>query len=211
MQLPTPEQGEIKGLSAWMAIDGRAKQTLYRLLWLTNDNESNLGIKRFLYDIQLSNTGVHLVPMFVSLCKRLNCTPAVVLNAIDTQEYDRQVKCLKHMLRLMASKESLHKRKLWKYGGIFDETFMADIQTKACPKLVCVFAEALRSEAPQTYSGVSQIAQLADVSESNKKWCAAVAQQMLRVIRMYPKGMEERVLSTLSKKKLYPNEQSKSF
>lgn len=74
---------------------------------------------------------------------------------------------------------------MWRYGRLFDETFMADLQTRTCPKLVYMLASALKMEAPETHGGILGIAQLSDVSEENKKKCTAAAAELLRRINRY--------------------------
>lgn len=66
---------------------------------------------------------------------------------------------------------------------MFDETFMADLQTRAYPKLVYVLAAALKMEAPTSHGGILEIAQLADVSAENKRKCEATAQEFLGLLR----------------------------
>lgn len=197
VQLPSPNEAAMKGLADWFALEPKAKQTLYRLLYIGNSTEDHEGLKkRFLYEIHLSNTGMHLSSMFVDLCSILNCNTEVLLQAINVKEYERQVKCLTALLTILLSNSSQHERKMWKYGRIFDETFMADIQTKACPKLVYVFAEALKEEKPNKYSNVLQIAQLSDVSEVNRRKCKDAAIKLVQAVRAYTNSMKGGVKGT---------------
>ncbi|GAB2213046.1 hypothetical protein Drorol1_Dr00021061 [Drosera rotundifolia] len=158
VKLPAPTETSMKSLADWFSLEPKAKQTLYRLLYLGSSNKKHGGFKRFLYEIHLANTGMHLASMFVQLCRILNCRSGILLQAINVKEYERPVICLIALLKLLHGDSPSHQRRMWKYGRIFDETFMAGIQTKACPKLVYIFAEALRKEAPQTYGDVLKIA-----------------------------------------------------
>ncbi|KAK9087899.1 hypothetical protein Syun_030293 [Stephania yunnanensis] len=75
-------------------------------------------------------------------------------------------------------------RRMWRYGRVFDETFMADIQTKTCPKLVYIMAAALQFEDPKTNMGILDIVQLGDVSPENQVLCKEAATRLLRMIKM---------------------------
>ncbi|KAG6468226.1 uncharacterized protein LOC122034778 [Zingiber officinale] len=183
MRLPTPTEASMRGLSNWFAVDPRAKVTLYRILWLGNSAEEYMGFKKFLYDMHLTYTGMHIVDILLQLCEQLNCSPGVVLALINCRETERQVQCLTHLLKILADTGECHKKRMWRYGRIFDETFMADLQTKACPKLVYIMASALQMVAPERHSGILKIAQLADVSDENKKKCNIAAKQMLQSIK----------------------------
>ena len=66
---------------------------------------------------------------------------------------------------------------------MFDQAFMCDLQTKSCPKLVYILAEALRSEEPEKHKGILQIAQLASVTEDDKRRFAIMAQRLLERLK----------------------------
>ncbi|DAF42365.1 N [Melampyrum roseum virus 1] len=183
--LPTPTNTAIKSLSDWFGIEPRAKQTLYRLLYMANDNDMYRGFKRFLFEIHLAHTGMHLASFFVNICKVLNCSSAVLLQVLNVREYKRQIDCLVAILKILKTQDPVTRRNMWKYGRIFDEAFMADIQTKSCPKLVYILGSALKMEAPSSYANFDKIAQLKDVSDVNKKRCHAIATKLIETIREY--------------------------
>lgn len=62
---------------------------------------------------------------------------------------------------------------------------MSSLQTRACPKLVYILGEALRSEDPSTHRGILDIVQLSDVSDENKRKCKVETQKLLRMVREY--------------------------
>lgn len=133
VQLPSPNEAAMKGLADWFALEPKAKQTLYRLLYIGNSTEDHEGLKkRFLYEIHLSNTGMHLSSMFVDLCSILNCNTEVLLQAINVKEYERQVKCLTALLTILLSNSSQHERKC----GSMEEYLMRHLWRTYRPKLV---------------------------------------------------------------------------
>lgn len=103
IRLPVPTEAAINGLANWFSIDAKAKVTLYRLLHMSNANDHHLGLKRFLYDIHLANTGMHILNIIVQLCKILNCTLGVILAAINCGQNARQVDCLVRLLGILKS------------------------------------------------------------------------------------------------------------
>ncbi|KAK9082767.1 hypothetical protein Scep_029238 [Stephania cephalantha] len=168
VQLPTPAEAAMRTLSDWFSFDSRAKTTLYRILYLSNGDQEGAGLKNFLYDIHLSYTGMHIVDILVRLCEVLNCSPRLVMKIINTGETARQVSCLVRLMDILEDTSKDRERRMWRYGRVFDETFMADIQTKTCPKLVYIMAAALQFEDPKTNMGILDIVQLGDVSPKIK-------------------------------------------
>ena len=182
----TPNVESMQRLANWFtgSFLAEAKVTLYRLLHMSNSNQEHAGLKRFLYDMHLSYTGLHVVHMLFEICKVLSCSPSEVVGAInDTWETKHEVTSLKHVLELHADDGDKHKRRMWRYGRLFDVEFMAYLQTKTCCTLAYTFAEALKSEAPEDYSGMLEITELKRVAEPHQKTCAAAAQQLLRKIK----------------------------
>lgn len=117
----------------------------------------------------ISNTGMHILSIMVELVRQLNCTPGTIITAINSPENSNQIKCLINLMQLIKADNPNHKRRMWRYGQIFDETFMADLQTKRFPKLVYTLAAALQMEAPITRKDILLIEQLQDVSEDNRR------------------------------------------
>ncbi|KAE8008952.1 hypothetical protein FH972_005410 [Carpinus fangiana] len=106
-------------------LDDTFRDTLCRILWMLNSDSDQLSLKRFLYDIHLSHTGKRILPIFVRLCTALNCSTAVMMFALRTPEYDRQLGALKKVLSYTNDNGERRKRKLRKYGRIFDQSFMS--------------------------------------------------------------------------------------
>jgi len=77
----------------------------------------------------------------------------------------------------------MHRRRMWKYGRIFDHTFFWDIKTSSCQKFVYRFAAALKMEAPETCSGILNIVQLQDVSTEDRERAEIAAKQLLTMIK----------------------------
>lgn len=183
VRMPFPLQSAIENLANWFSIDRRAKVTLYRLLYMTNADRLHLDLKRFLYEIHLSNTGMHIVPIVEDLCRVLKCTPGEIIALVRTSRYERQIQSLLKVFEIINNGDEQHRRGMWRYGRIFDEDFMAFLQTKTCPKLVYVLASALQLKEPAAHSGILRIAQLADVSDEYKKKCTESAHLLLKMIQ----------------------------
>ncbi|KAK1576415.1 hypothetical protein Q3G72_013630 [Acer saccharum] len=69
------------------------------------------------------------------------------------------------------------------YGRIFDLSFMAALQTKACPRYVYLFASILKNISSSNAENIHQIKQLEDVSEDNIIRCDKGAKMILSIIR----------------------------
>ena len=150
---------------------------------MSNSKPSNDSLKGFLYDNHLSHNGMHIVSIFCRLRDALNCNPDILLKAIRTPQFDRQIQALVKILGYMNEEVGQHERQMWKYGRIFDEKFMSVLQTKACPKLVMMLAVALQQERPEGAENILKIKQLEDVSEENKKKCITAAEFLRKMIK----------------------------
>nr|KAJ0200126.1 hypothetical protein LSAT_V11C600319590 [Lactuca sativa] len=177
--LPVPTVAVVGSLKDLFSVDRRAKVMLYRFLYMSNSNESHKGFKTFLYDNVLENTGMHILGIIEQLADVLNCSLGSIIITMEKGKTNVQMKSLLHVLKMMTSNDENHKRNMWRYGRIFDEAFLVDLQTKSCVDVVCVLAEALRSESPEKHSGIMQISQFADISEDKKRRCAKPAQLLL--------------------------------
>ena len=131
-----PKVEVIQPIHVHFAFDKVFQATLYRLLYMSNSKPSNDSLKGFLYDNHLSHNGMHIVPIFCRHRDALNCNPDILLKAIRTPQFDRQIQALVKILGYMNEEVGQHERQMWKYGRFFDEKFMSVLQTKACPKLV---------------------------------------------------------------------------
>ncbi|KAK1310238.1 hypothetical protein QJS10_CPA08g01463 [Acorus calamus] len=92
------------------------KTTLYRFLYMSNTGETATSLKRFLYDIHLSNTGMHILPIFCRVVQALYVSMALLLTLLDSREYKRQVDAMMTVLRYMQDKTGTHSKQMWKYG-----------------------------------------------------------------------------------------------
>ena len=178
-----PKAEVIQAIHVHFAYDKVFKATLYRLLYMSNSKPCNDSLKGFLYDNHLSHNGMHIVSIFCRLRDALNCNPDILLKAIRTPQFDRQIQALVKILGYMNEKVGQHERQMWKYGRIFDEKFMSVLQTKACPKLVMMLAVALQQERPEGAENILKIKQLEDVSEENKKKCITAAEFLRKMIK----------------------------
>ncbi|DAZ90723.1 TPA_asm: nucleocapsid protein [Guizotia virus 1] len=181
--LRAPLETVIRGLADWFTMEVRAKHTLFRFLYIGNGDNTYAGIQRFLFELQLAYTGMHIVSMFSDLCLILNIDTSVILTLINIPEFCRQVDSLCAILDMMATGKRENERMMWKYGRLFDEELMSDLQTKSCPKLVLIFGEALKNEHPDDYKGVDKIAQLSGLSNRMKIQCRAIGLKMVQMIR----------------------------
>jgi len=103
------------------------------ILYLGQGEESeNLvpGMRRFLYDMHLANTdmhlantGLHIVGLFLKLCQALKCETSVLLHILDNNEHKPHINALVKMIGIITSSEENTKRKMWRFGRVFDHTF----------------------------------------------------------------------------------------
>nr|DAZ90763.1 TPA_asm: nucleocapsid protein [Ophrys virus 1] len=185
INIPSPSENAVASLSNFLTADDKMRMSLYRLLYKANESDRHKGLKNYMYDIHLSNTGLHIVSIFADLVKALNCSPALVLTALKSPMYSAQLNGLVKFIQLMSNDDEKHKRRMWRYGRLFDEDFMAELQTKRCPIFVYVLAYALQLEAPSTHKDILKIAQLKDVSADNQRKAKKVSEKLLRMVKYY--------------------------
>ena len=180
-RLPMPNERAMKTLADWFGIHSQAKGALYRLLYIGNGSSDHEGLKRFLYDIHLSYTGLHIVNIMVQLCEVTGASAEIILKMIN--ERGNQGRCLAEAVRLLMSTSDVHRRRMWKYGRIFDHTFLWNIRTSSCPNLVYAVGAALKMESPETHSGILNIFQLQDLSTEDREKAEIAAKKLLTKIK----------------------------
>nr|WIW80035.1 N protein [Beet oak leaf virus]WLJ21675.1 N protein [Beet oak leaf virus] len=183
--LPSPNIDALKTLSHYFTRGAIFKNTLFRFLYLGSGDKRAAGLKKFLYEIHLANTGIHIVSIFIRLTNVLSCKPALLLSAINSPEYERQVSTLMEMLHLITNKQPEHQRRMWRFGRLFDDAFMSHLQTKSCPSLTYVLASALKSEAAKSNQDILNIKQLEDVSPENRVLYDAIGKMIVKMIRAH--------------------------
>lgn len=157
------------------AYDNLFKATLYRILYMSNESQDSGNLKKFLYDIHLAHTGMHILPIFRNLCRALNCCTATLLSLLKCKMYEKQIILLCKVLELMADKTETHKRGVWRYGRVFDEKFMSPLKTRSCPKLVMLLM--LQHVNPNLAGNILAIKQLEDVSAEFREICFNMAEK----------------------------------
>lgn len=180
---PAPTIESIKILSAQYQMNPKFKATLYKILYISAGVTGYKGMRSFLFELHLANTGMHILGIFLKLCEVLNCSSGLLLRAISNPEYDRQMNALAIMITVVMNNDPQHQRRMWRYGRLFDEAFMPPLQTKRCPMLVYILASALKSEAPQTNRDILNIVQLKEVSPEKRRIGDAVAKELIRMVR----------------------------
>lgn len=194
---PAPTVEALKTLTHFFSHGDIFRWTLYRILYIGGGNTSDLGLRTFLYEMHLANTGMHIVGIFVKLCVSLQCTPGVLMQAIESPENARQIDALVSMLALISDEDPGHSRKMWRYGRVFNEAFMSPLHTKACPSLVYILASALKGESAKSNQDILNIAQLAEVGPEKRRRCAAAGEMIVRMIRKsHVKGGASAALQT---------------
>lgn len=177
---PTPSVDALKLFSAILANHQRYKATLYRILYMSsNGNAAATGMKRFLFEMHLENTGMHIVGIFLKLCEVLNCQHGQLLKAITSYEFEKQIKALGHMIQIINSGDKKYERKMWRYGRIFDHAFMSPLQTRSCSMLVYTLASMLKSECSEGNENILDIVQLGDVSPERRRLLDKVAGELI--------------------------------
>nr|GEX49516.1 hypothetical protein [Tanacetum cinerariifolium] len=153
--LPNPDAYALEKASSRFASGEAEKVTLYRLLYMSNSDESHKKLNFFLYDTHLLHYGMHIVSIIEGLCDFFKYTPESIIIAMSYNLTPNQTKCFACLLKLMDQNDENHQKKLWMYAKLFDETFMYHLQTKPSKILIYAFAEALRSAAPKKTQGDS--------------------------------------------------------
>nr|DAZ90751.1 TPA_asm: nucleocapsid protein [Lupinus virus 1] len=158
------------------------KMTLFKLLYHSTGEETK-GLRQFLYDMHLTNTGLHFINNFCKLCNLFRCHTAVLLSALWRNEYSPALLAMMDVLDLMNSRNILHSRQMWKFGRIFSSSFMQPLQTRNCPDLNYIVASALQMEQPESNKDIFAIAQLRDIDEVKKLKLKAAAHQLINLLR----------------------------
>lgn len=189
VRLPIPHIDALKCLRANFSIKPRWKVTLYRILYLSGGGEENEEIlsemKKFLYDEHLAYTGLHVVRIFMKLCQALNCSTELLLVIFNAREYERQINAMTKMIGIITSPLEKHKRKMWRYGRLFDDAFMSPLRTRTCPALTYTLASALKKVANESNEGILNIVQLEDVSEEKRRELDVLAEAIIKMVQPY--------------------------
>jgi len=179
---PQPTLEGIRTLSHYFSHCGVFKATLFRILYCGGGTKNAEGLRSFLYENHLSNTGMHIWSIFGSLVDKLNCKPGVILSALQKKEYEQQLSCLETMLELAERSDGLHKRRMWRYGRLFDEAFMLPLQTKHCRGLAYILASALKRIEPVSNQNILNITQFKDLSMEKRNYLAAVGENLIKYV-----------------------------
>ncbi|KAL3821364.1 hypothetical protein ACJIZ3_007269 [Penstemon smallii] len=158
------------------------KVTLYRYLYMANDQDKAIGLRNYLYDTAISHTGMHIVSIFVRLCLSLNISPAELLVVVYMGRFKRQIDELIIAIKLMKNTDEDHRRMMWKYGRIFDETFLLGLQSRTCPHFVYLIASMLKEENDESAANILWIRQLEEVSEDYKVEWREKGKKLLKMI-----------------------------
>uniref|UniRef100_A0A7N0UED5 Uncharacterized protein n=1 Tax=Kalanchoe fedtschenkoi TaxID=63787 RepID=A0A7N0UED5_KALFE len=86
---PRPSVDAIRTLSHFFTNKVIYKASLFRILYCSGNTKRAAGMRRFLYENYLENTGMHAVSIFAKLCAKLNCRAAVLLEAMNSRQYHR--------------------------------------------------------------------------------------------------------------------------
>ncbi|KAM5563143.1 hypothetical protein ABKV19_018029 [Rosa sericea] len=164
----SPDPSVVKTISTHFSLSDLFKASLYRLLYNANRDGNILNLQKYLYDTHLSNTGMHVVPIAYRICMAMNCSPADLIRVINANRFRPQILGLIAAFKLMRNTDATHKRMMWKYGRIFDSSFLSALQTRSCPKFVYLLACVLKREASKSASGILEIRQLEEVSPEDK-------------------------------------------
>ncbi|UQZ09617.1 49K protein [morning glory varicosavirus] len=183
VDIPAPSQTAIEGLHSAFSADSRFKFTLYKILYHASPVPDNDGLRRFLYEIHLQNTGLHSIGIFAQLCQSLNIKSQALLRFLRCEEYAKQVDALAEVARMMADTSTAHSKRMWRYGRIFNENFMSSLQTKSCPKFVYILASMVKQEDPAKCQNILQIVQIANLDTAMKMKCKLVGERLLSMIR----------------------------
>lgn len=186
-----PHMEVLRTIHQRFSVSELFKRTLYRILYVSNSDQSNQSIKSFLYDTHLAHTGMHILPLFTKLLLVFNIDAGTLLTYLKYKEFERQLTAITKVLRLMANEDRKHTRQMWRYGRIFDQTFFPALQTRQCPKLAYILAYTYQQERPEGNERILEIKQLEDISEPDKKRCALVGEALRKMIRISLPGLHQ--------------------
>ncbi|DAZ85729.1 nucleocapsid [Zostera-associated varicosavirus 1] len=182
LELNVPTLEALKTVTHYFSNSTIIRMTLYRLLY-HGATSSSKNLLTFLYELHLANTGMHIVGIFVKLVGVLNCSPGLLLSCVTGNEFERQISAMVDFTQLIMDKSEERSRKMWRFGRLFDPTFMSALQTKVCPKLTYIFASALKSESEKTNVDILKIAQLEDVGRNQRRLCDEVGTMIIKMVR----------------------------
>ncbi|CAH9088935.1 unnamed protein product [Cuscuta epithymum] len=185
-----PTQLALSGLHSAFSSDNRMRMTLYKIIYSTGPSPKCEGLRRFLYENYLANTGLHAVGIFAQLCASLGVETELMLQVWSTREFSRQIGALSEFVKMMTNRENGYNRKMWRYGRIFNENFMSTLQTKSCPKFVYILASMLKTEDPAKCRNILEIVQIINLSDEVKMKCSAVGQNWLSKVKAVKHGKD---------------------
>ncbi|XP_014507893.1 uncharacterized protein LOC106767500 [Vigna radiata var. radiata] len=144
------------------------KNTLYRFLYNANHRGMVCDIQSFIYDKDLTHTGIHAVPIAFTICVALQCSAYELLAAIYARRFQPQIKALLTAFQLLVEKER-HRRQMWKYARIFDHTFLLPLQTMRYPKFTFILACILKNESPAVYPRILELKQYEEIPQRDRE------------------------------------------
>lgn len=178
----TPDISVVRVIHDHFSMSHLCKAALYRFLYNVNRDGEVDNVQKYLYDIHLSHTGMHIVPIVYRLCMAMNCEPKIPIRVINANRFRPQILGLIAAFKLMGNSDEKHKRQMWKYGRVFDSSFLAALQTKICPKLGFLLACCLKRESAESASGILEIRQFSEVSVEDRAKLWAGSEIILQAI-----------------------------
>lgn len=178
-----PNPAVIKKIHDHFSMSKIMKVALYRYLYNANDKGPPKSVQKYLYDIHLSHTGMRVLLIAYQICSTMNCSPAVLIRVVNANRFKPQISALIAAFKLMQATDEAHRRKMWKYGRIFDSGFFSALQTKACPKFVYILACILQRESPESHSGILEIKQLEEVNAEDQERLKEGASVLIKAIK----------------------------
>nr|DAZ90864.1 TPA_asm: nucleocapsid protein [Vincetoxicum virus 1] len=193
----TPSLGVIRQIHDHFSISVLMKATLYRLLYNANKTGEISNVQKYLYDIHLSHTGMHAVPMAYKICLCMSCTPGDLLRVMYARRFLPQIKALVEAFKLMKNKDANHQRQMWKYGRIFDSNFFAALQTRACPKFGFLMACILKRESAQAHAGILEIKQFEEIGEEDREKLQEGSKLLIRALNKIVNADEQSLIANI--------------
>ncbi|XP_057775992.1 uncharacterized protein LOC130994888 [Salvia miltiorrhiza] len=185
---PKPLGKVLQQIRHHFSVSDIMKATLYRILYNMNEGGNITSVQKYLYDIHLSHTGMHIVPIAYNICLAMNVSPGDLIRAIYSPSFHPQIVALVAAFNLMMNHDEEHTRQMWKYGRIFESKFFSTLQTRSCRKLCFTLACILKRERARSHARILDIKQFEAISQEDREKLEEGAKLIVRALNIIAFG-----------------------
>ncbi|DAZ90799.1 TPA_asm: nucleocapsid protein [Raphanus virus 1] len=161
------------------------KNTFYNLLYAGESTEKGKDIKAFLYITHTSYTGLHPLVLFLKCMVGLKVGSDLLAETLHSKAIEKELTDISYTIEHFVDVDSddpKRGKRMWRFGRIFDATFLSTLQTKNCKKLTLILANLVKLVAPEGNQRVLEIAQIINASREDKELYKAYAQRAYKVL-----------------------------